>query len=212
MKKYYFITILIFSVIFSGIIQPVYSETEERLEVLSSQQERIEEMRSTVNLLFVLAEESGKRETVESALNELLSKIDSIQERIRSRIVEIEKKSVVESEPESEPTPEPEPELEPEPEATMGEKNAARKAKDYLAFSSFSRDGLIAQLEHEGFTRQQAEYGVNQCGADWNEQAALKAQQYLDFSSFSRDGLIAQLEHEGFTRQQAEYGVQAVGY
>jgi hypothetical protein len=95
---------------------------------------------------------------------------------------------------------------------TLGETNAALKAKQYLRTMAFSRTGLIEQLEYEGYTPQQAEYGVDQSGADWNEQAALKAKQYLRTMTFSRTGLIEQLEYEGFTPQQAEYGVQAVGY
>ena len=96
--------------------------------------------------------------------------------------------------------------------ATLGEKNAAKSALNYLRTMPFSYSGLVNQLEFEGYTHAEAVYGVDRCGADWNEQAALKSESYLDFSSFSRDGLIAQLEFEGFTRQQAEYGVQAVGY
>lgn len=96
--------------------------------------------------------------------------------------------------------------------ATLGEKNAALKAKAYLAYTSFSYSGLVSQLEFEGYTHEEAVYGVDRCGADWNEQAALKAEDYLNYSSFSKTELIAQLEYEGFTRQQAEYGVQAVGY
>jgi hypothetical protein len=96
--------------------------------------------------------------------------------------------------------------------ATMGEKNALKKAQSYLDVMAFSYSGLIKQLEYEGFTHQEAEYGVNNVEADWNEQAALKAQSYLDVMPFSRDGLIKQLEYEGFTKAQAEYGVQAVGY
>lgn len=96
--------------------------------------------------------------------------------------------------------------------ATLGETNAAKKALSYLKYSAFSREGLIDQLEFEGFTRKEAEYGVTQSGADWNEQAAKKAAQYLKYSSFSRSGLIDQLEFEGFTAQQAEYGADAVGY
>jgi uncharacterized membrane protein YvbJ len=96
--------------------------------------------------------------------------------------------------------------------ATLGEKNAAKSALNYLAYTSFSYSGLVDQLKYEGFTHEEAVYGVDRCGANWNEQAAKSAQNYLDYSSFSRDGLIAQLEYEGFTRQQAEYGVQAVGY
>gem|GEM_PF-6828120 len=95
---------------------------------------------------------------------------------------------------------------------TLGENNAARKALDYLRVMPFSRDGLIKQLEYEGFTHQQAVYGVDQSGADWNKQAALKAKDYLRLMAFSRDGLIKQLEYEGFTHQQAVYGAQAVGY
>jgi len=95
---------------------------------------------------------------------------------------------------------------------TMGEKNALDTALSYLRYTSFSYSGLIEQLEFEGYTHEEAVYGVDNCGADWNEQAVLKAQSYLDYSAFSREGLIEQLEFEGFTREQAEYGVDAVGY
>ena len=95
---------------------------------------------------------------------------------------------------------------------TTGEKNALSKAKDYLAFTAFSYSGLIDQLEYEGFTKEEATYGADNCGADWNEQAAKKAADYLDFRSFSRDELIDQLEYEGFTYDQAVYGVEANGY
>jgi len=95
---------------------------------------------------------------------------------------------------------------------SVGEQNAREKAADYLEFSAFSRSGLIGQLEFEGFTTTQAEYGVDAQDADWNAQAALKAADYLEFSTFSRSGLIGQLEFEGFTTTQAEYGADAVGY
>lgn len=98
------------------------------------------------------------------------------------------------------------------PSLTMGQKNALSKAGDYLTISGFSHDGLISQLEFEGFSTEEATYAADNCGADWNEQAAKKAQEYLDVSSFSRSGLIDQLKFEGFTDEQAEYGVTAVGY
>lgn len=41
---------------------------------------------------------------------------------------------------------------------------AARSAKAYLDYGSFSRQGLIDQLKFEGFTTQQAIYGVNTTG------------------------------------------------
>lgn len=95
---------------------------------------------------------------------------------------------------------------------TTGEKNALKKAKQYLAVSAFSHDGLIKQLEFEGYTTEEATYAADNVGADWNEQAAKKGKDYLAVSAFSRDGLIQQLEFEGFTTEQAEYGAQANGY
>lgn len=94
--------------------------------------------------------------------------------------------------------------------STSGEKNALEKALQYLEYTAFSYSGLIEQLEFEGFISSEAQYGADQCGADWNEQAARKAKEYLDYSSFSRDGLIDQLLFEGFTQEQAEYGVSQV--
>ena len=41
---------------------------------------------------------------------------------------------------------------------------AAKTAKDYLDFTSFSRSGLIDQLEFDGYSPAQAEYGVSQTG------------------------------------------------
>lgn len=95
---------------------------------------------------------------------------------------------------------------------TMGETNALKKAKSYLELMSFSYNGLIEQLEYEKFTHEEAVYGADNCGADWNEQAKIKAKSYLDLMSFSKDSLIEQLEYEGFTHEQAVYGVTQNGY
>ena len=47
---------------------------------------------------------------------------------------------------------------------TVSESNAREKAASYLKYDSFSRSGLITQLEFEGFTPAQAEYGVSTTG------------------------------------------------
>lgn len=93
-----------------------------------------------------------------------------------------------------------------------GKINALKSANSYLAYSAFSRDGLVDQLEYEKYTHEQAVYAADSCGADWNEQAALCAKKYLDYTAFSRAGLIEQLQYEGFTYQQAVYGVEQNGY
>lgn len=95
--------------------------------------------------------------------------------------------------------------------ATTGQRNALEKAKSYLNISAFSYSGLIEQLEYEGFPSEEAAYGVDSCGADWNEQAAKKARSYLNISAFSYSGLIEQLEYEGFTSEEAAYGVDSCG-
>lgn len=95
--------------------------------------------------------------------------------------------------------------------ATTGQKNALKAAKEYIDFSAFSYEGLIGQLEYEGYTREEAAYGADNCGADWYEQALAKAKEYLEFTAFSYEGLIGQLEYEEFTNEQAVYGADNCG-
>jgi hypothetical protein len=95
----------------------------------------------------------------------------------------------------------------PKPQLTSGQENALRSAEDYLAYSAFSRKGLIEQLEYEGYSTKNATFAVDHVTVNWNEQAAQSAKDYLEYSPFSRQGLIEQLEYEGFTHEQAKYGV-----
>ncbi len=99
-----------------------------------------------------------------------------------------------------------------EAEMTMGQKNALSSAQNYLNLMAFSREGLIGQLEYEGYSTEDAEFAADGCDADWNEQAVKAAEKYLNFMAFSREGLIRQLEHDGFTAEQAEYAADAAGY
>lgn len=64
---------------------------------------------------------------------------------------------------------------------------------------------------YEEFTNEQAIYGADNCGANWNEQAMKFAKSYLNMMGFSRSELISQLEYEKFTHEQAVYGVEANG-
>jgi hypothetical protein len=100
----------------------------------------------------------------------------------------------------------------PKPVYTLAQQNAISKAQDYLAYSGFSRAGLIGQLEYEGYSTEDATFGADNSGADWNAEAAEKAADYLEYSSFSRDGLYGQLEYEEFTPEQIAFGLAAVGY
>ncbi|WP_223628226.1 Ltp family lipoprotein [Microbacterium sp. EST19A] len=95
---------------------------------------------------------------------------------------------------------------------TLGQQNAVGSAKSYIGFSDFSRTGLIDQLEYEGFSTEDATFGADNSGADWNQEAAESAQSYLEYSAFSRQGLYDQLAYEGFQPSEIEFGLAAVGY
>jgi len=89
--------------------------------------------------------------------------------------------------------------------------NARKAAASYLAYSAFSRTGLIKQLEYEGFSKSDATYGADAQNANWNAQAAKAAKSYLSYSAFSRKGLIEQLMYEGYTLEQATFGTDSTG-
>lgn len=97
-------------------------------------------------------------------------------------------------------------------EISLGKQNALKQAKNYINFTAFSYTSLISQLEFEGFSNEEAIYGADNCGADWNIEAAEKAKDYLAIYGMSRDGLKEQLLFEGFTNEQAEYALAQVGY
>ena len=92
-----------------------------------------------------------------------------------------------------------------------GKKSAFNTALRHLDLSAFSYDGLIAQLEKENFTHDEAVFAVENCGADWNEQALLRAKECLNLVAISYTGMIKQLQSEKFTYTQAVYGADNCG-
>jgi hypothetical protein len=93
---------------------------------------------------------------------------------------------------------------------TASQKNAVKQAQNYLRLLSFSRQGLIAQLEFEKYTTEDATYAVDKLKIDWNEQAVSKAEDYLRTMAFSKVGLKSQLEFEGFSSAEANHGVENI--
>ena len=91
--------------------------------------------------------------------------------------------------------------------ATREEKNALQKAKDYIKYTAFSKEGLYEQLQYEKYPDSAARFAVENIEVDWNEQALKKAKQYLDYTSFSNEGLREQLLYERFTPEQAQYAL-----
>lgn len=95
---------------------------------------------------------------------------------------------------------------------SLEQQKALEKARSYLSWGAFSKEGLSDQLEYEGFDSAAVDYAIQHCSANWKEQAAKKAKDYAEGFSFSRSRLIEQLEYEGFTEEEAEYGATAAGY
>jgi hypothetical protein len=97
--------------------------------------------------------------------------------------------------------------------STIGQLQALGAAKSYLSTGSFSKAGLIDQLDSpygEDFSHSDAVWGVIHAHANWNAEAVGAAKSYLRSSHFSRAGLIQQLESpygDQFTHAQAVYGV-----
>lgn len=97
------------------------------------------------------------------------------------------------------------------PQGTTEQNQALKSATQYLSHTAFSHDGLIGQLEYEGFSTEDATWAADNCGADWMEQALKAATQYLDHQAFSQSGLANQLEYEKYTPEQAKYGAENCG-
>ncbi len=100
---------------------------------------------------------------------------------------------------------------------TGPQKNAVRSAKNYLAMTGFSRDGLIQQLSSDagdGYRATDATVAVDSLNIDWDKQAVRSAKNYLKMMGFSCKGLIQQLSSDAgdkYTVSQAKYGAQQAG-
>ncbi len=93
---------------------------------------------------------------------------------------------------------------------TNAQKNAVRTAQSYLEGSGFSRNGLIEQLEYDGYTGSDATIAVDSLDMNWIKQAKKTAKSYLRDSGFSRNGLIEQLEYDGYTSSDATIAVDSL--
>ncbi|MBP5432129.1 Ltp family lipoprotein [Ruminococcus sp.] len=87
------------------------------------------------------------------------------------------------------------------------EEQAAESAKIFLNALPYSRSSMISQLELDGFTHEESEYGADHCGANYNEEAVEAAKFY---SYESRDKITEYLKDEGFTDEQIQYALSAV--
>lgn len=95
--------------------------------------------------------------------------------------------------------------------AQDGSDKALEDAKLFIQVKPFSRDGLIAQLEEEGHSHEDAAAAVDTLDTNWNQMALIQASSLLKYMTLSRGGLISQLEAVGFTEEQARYAADNCG-
>ncbi len=94
---------------------------------------------------------------------------------------------------------------------TPSQESAFMTAKLHITEMPFSHAGLVAQLESDGFSHEDAVYAVDKLNMDWDAKAVEMAAQYVDTMEFTRADLVDQLMYEGFTGPQAEAAATAVG-
>ena len=95
--------------------------------------------------------------------------------------------------------------------ATENQQKALDKANEYVDTLPLSREGLIKQLEYDGYTTDVATYAADNCSVNWNKEAKEMAEQYMDSTTYTYKEMVQQLEAEGFTKKQAKFGAKAVG-
>lgn len=95
--------------------------------------------------------------------------------------------------------------------ATENQQKALDKANEYVDTLPLSHDGLIKQLEYDGYTTDVATYAADNCSVNWNKEAKEMAEQYMDSTTYTYKEMVQQLETEGFTKEQAKFGAKAVG-
>lgn len=85
-----------------------------------------------------------------------------------------------------------------------------KRAHDLIELSAFSKTGLIAQLESEGFSRRDAEAVVKAMDIDWGLQAAYYMWEHpFDFIlAYEESIAVSKLQLVGFTREEASRGYQ----
>lgn len=99
-------------------------------------------------------------------------------------------------------------------EPSSDEKNALKKAESYSKTMHMSKQGIYNQLTSsiEGFSKDSAQYAIDNIDANWNENALEKAKSYQKTMSMSKQAIYNQLTSsiEGFTNEEAQYAIDHI--
>lgn len=93
---------------------------------------------------------------------------------------------------------------------------ALERAKSYSEIMAMSKQGIYNQLVSEygdKFSKEAAQYAIDNMEADWNANALAKAKSYSETMNMSKKAIYEQLisEHgELFTEEEAQYAIENV--
>ena len=97
--------------------------------------------------------------------------------------------------------------------ASNEENNALKKAEFYCSTAHMSKKGIYEQLTSEygeNFTKEAAQYAIDNIEADWNLNALEKAKNYQSTANMSKKAIYEQLISdygEKFTKSEAQYAI-----
>ena len=83
---------------------------------------------------------------------------------------------------------------------------AMERAKVIFVNVAASPVRLEEMLISEGFTQEEAAYGIAHCGVDWADLAGIEAANLLLSQDLKFDELVEELVKKGFSEKDAEYG------
>ncbi len=86
-------------------------------------------------------------------------------------------------------------------EVTDGQAAALAAAKSWLEYINYGPTGLKNALMGNGYSEDEADYAVANCGADWTEQCNKKVENYVSYG-YTESTIRFFLEGEGFTEEQ----------
>ncbi len=84
---------------------------------------------------------------------------------------------------------------------TDGQAAALAAAKSWLEYINYGPTGLKNALMGNGYSEDEADYAVANCGADWTEQCNKKVENYVSYG-YTESTIRFFLEGEGFTEEQ----------
>ena len=94
---------------------------------------------------------------------------------------------------------------------TKSQKEAVKKAKDYVKYDHVSKANIRKQLiEWDDFSEEDAQYAVNHVKCNYKKAALETAKDYVKNNHMSKEAIQDQLtsEYEQFTEKEAEYAVK----